>query len=101
MIDGSSFESIIKYMNGEVKTKVTIYSTTWCGFCHSLEQYLDNKKVSYTVKDIEKDESAYNELMEAIGGSGNFRGVPTSTINGEIVVGFDRPKIDAALAKSN
>ncbi|OGL32593.1 NrdH-redoxin [Candidatus Saccharibacteria bacterium RIFCSPHIGHO2_12_FULL_42_8] len=88
-------------MNSNTTPQVTIYSTSWCGFCHSLEQYLEQKKVAYVTKDIEKDESAYNELMEAIGGAGNFRGVPTSSINGEIVVGFDRPKIDSALAKNN
>lgn len=88
-------------MSEKVKPQVIIYSTSWCGFCHSLEQYLDQKKVSYVTKDIEKDESAYKELMEKIGGRDNFRGVPSSDVNGEIVVGFDRPKIDAALAKSN
>lgn len=87
-------------MSSNTTPQVTIYSTTWCGFCHSLEQYLEQKKVTYITKDIEKDQSAYNELMEAIGGTGNFRGVPTSSINGEIVVGFDRPKIDSALAKN-
>lgn len=87
-------------MSEEGKPQVTIYSTEWCAFCHSLEQYLKHKKVSYITKDIEKDEAAYNELMETIGGRSNFRGVPTSNVQGEIVVGFDRPKIDAALAKN-
>lgn len=81
--------------------EVIIYSTSWCGFCRSLEQYLTQKKVSYIVKDIEKDESAHKELMEKIGGPANFRGVPTSYIKGEIVLGFDRPKIDAALEKNS
>ncbi len=88
-------------MSNTVTPQVTIYSTSWCGFCHSLEQYLDQKKVSYVTKDIEKDESAYNELMEKIGGRENFRGVPVSDVKGEIVLGFDRPKIDAAIAKNN
>lgn len=86
-------------MSETKKPQVTIYSTSWCGFCHSLEQYLDQKKVSYVTKDIEKDESAYNEMMEKIGGRDNFRGVPTSDVNGEIILGFDRPGIDAALNK--
>lgn len=88
-------------MSDTATPQVTIYSTSWCGFCHSLEQYLDQKKVSYVTKDIEKDESAYNELMEKIGGRDNFRGVPVSDVKGEIVLGFDRPKIDAAIAKNN
>lgn len=88
-------------MDKENTPQVTIYSTVWCAFCHSLEQYLTQKKASYIVKDIEKDGAAYSELMEKIGGHDNFRGVPTSDVKGEIVVGFDRPKIDAALAKNN
>ncbi len=88
-------------MSSNTAPKVTIYSTSWCGFCHSLEQYLEQKKVTFVTKDIEKDEAAYNEMMEAIGGRSNFRGVPTSNVNGEIVVGFDRPKIDSALAKKS
>lgn len=88
-------------MSDTTTSQVTIYSTSWCGFCRSLEQYLTQKKVSYIVKDIEKDESAHVELMEKIGGHDNFRGVPTSDIKGEIVLGFDRPKIDAALEKNS
>ena len=88
------------YMS-DAKPQVTIYSTSWCGFCHSLEQYLEKKNVTFTTKDIEKDESAYNDLMNRIGGRENFRGVPVSDVSGEIVLGFDRPKIDAALAKKS
>ncbi len=86
-------------MSDKTSPQVTIYSTSWCGFCHSLEQYLDKKKVSYVTKDIEKDSAAYNELMEKIGGKENFRGVPTSDVKGEIILGFDRQAIDAAIAK--
>ncbi len=88
-------------MSSSTAPQVTIYSTSWCAFCHSLEQYLEHKKVTFVTKDIEKDEAAFNELMDTIGGRGNFQGVPTSSINGEIVVGFDRPQIDAALAKKS
>ncbi len=88
-------------MSSATTPQVTIYSTQWCGFCHSLEQYLEKKGVSFVTKDIEKDESAFNELMEKIGGRENFQGVPTSDVQGEIVLGFDRLKIDAAIAKNN
>jgi glutaredoxin-like YruB-family protein len=75
---------------------VIIYSTTWCGYCKMLKQYLDNKGVAWVEKDIETDASAHEELMDKI--QGNFRGVPVSDVNGTIVLGFDRPSIDAALA---
>jgi len=78
---------------------VIIYSTTWCAFCKTEEQYLDKLGVKHVVKNIEDDKEAYEELMQKIGG--NFQGVPVTDIAGEMVLGFDRPKIDAALKEKN
>lgn len=75
--------------------QVTVYSTTWCAFCKTEKQYLDKLGVAYIAKDIEEDKDAYEELMGKIGG--NFQGVPVTDIAGDIVLGFNRPKIDAAL----
>ena len=60
------------------------------------KQYLESKQISYTEKNIEEDSAAHEELMKKI--NGDFRGVPVIDINGTIILGFDRPKIDAALA---
>lgn len=75
--------------------KVIIYSTTWCAFCKTEKQYLEKLGVDFVEKDIEADADAHNELMEKIGG--NFRGVPVTDIDGDLVLGFDRPKIDSLL----
>ncbi len=75
--------------------KVIIYSTTWCAFCKTEEQYLQRLGVEYVKKDVEEDKEAYEELMQKIGG--NFQGVPVTDIAGEIVLGFNRPKIDETL----
>src|SRR5688500_19572848 len=72
--------------------KVIIYSTTWCAFCKTEEQYLQKLGVEYVKKDVEEDKEAYEELMQKIGG--NFQGVPVTDISGSIVLGFDRAKID-------
>lgn len=74
--------------------QVTIYSASWCGFCHAAKQYLDKKGVAYTDKDIESDRAL---AQEAVDKSGQM-GIPVLDINGEIIIGFDRPRIDAALA---
>lgn len=73
--------------------KVIIYSTTWCAFCKTEKQYLDRLGVAYVEKDVEEDKAAYEELMAKNGGS--FQGVPVTDIAGELVLGFDRPKIDS------
>jgi glutaredoxin len=82
-------------MDENTNNSVIIYSTTWCAFCKTEEEYLDKLGVKHVVKNIEDDKDAYNELMEKIGG--NFTGVPVTDIAGEMVLGFDRPKIDTAL----
>ena len=75
--------------------QVTVYSADWCAFCHAAKQYFDQKGVKYTDKNVEKDPEAG---LEAVDKSGQ-RGIPVIDIDGTVIVGFDRPKIDAALAK--
>lgn len=77
--------------------KVIIYSTTWCAFCKTEEQYLQHLGVDYVKKDVEADKEAYEELMQKIGGE--FQGVPVTDIAGSMVLGFDRKKIDETLKK--
>lgn len=77
---------------------VTVYSTPWCAFCRTEKQWLDSLGVSYVAKDIEEDASAKQELLAKLGGQ--FQGVPTTDIGGEMIVGFDRPKLQAALKQN-
>lgn len=75
---------------------ITIYSTPWCAFCKTEKQWLDSMNIPYVSKDIEEDEGAKDELLAKL--DGVFKGVPTTDIGGEIIVGFDRPKLQAAIA---
>lgn len=72
---------------------VTIYTATWCGFCHAAKDYFDKLGVKYTDKDVESDPTFMDEAVTKSG----QRGIPVIDIDGKIIVGFDRPKIDAAL----
>lgn len=76
-------------------SKVTVYSTTWCAFCHTEMQWLEKLGIEYTAKDIEADGDANAELLKKL--EGNFQGVPVTDIDGEVILGFDRPKLEAAL----
>lgn len=78
---------------------ITVYSATWCGFCHAAKQYLDKLGVEYTERDVDHEPEAATEAAQKSG----QRGIPVIDIDGEIIVGFDRPKIDKALenAKSS
>lgn len=81
-------------MSDKGDKQVTVYSADWCAFCHAAKQYFDQKGVKYTDKNVEKDPEAG---IEAVDKSGQ-RGIPVIDINGTVIVGFDKPKIDAALA---
>lgn len=74
-------------------SNVTIYSASWCAFCHAAKEYLDKLGVKYTDKDIESDSKIAQESIE----KSDQTGIPVIDIDGTIIVGFDRPKIDAAL----
>ncbi|MBA2279585.1 NrdH-redoxin [Candidatus Saccharibacteria bacterium] len=76
---------------------VTVYSATWCAFCHAAKEYFDKLSVKYEDRDIE-DNPAY--AHEAVEKSGQM-GIPVIDIDGTIIIGFDRPRIDQALKEKN
>jgi len=77
--------------------QITIYSTSWCAFCHTEMQWLDKLGIPYIAKDVEADKDAYEELLVKNGG--NYTGVPVTDIGGDIILGFDRPRIQDAIKK--
>ena len=74
--------------------QVIIYSATWCAFCHAAKDYLDKKGVAYTDKDVDSDRAIAEEAMKVSGQTG----IPVLKIGDQVIIGFDRPRIDAALA---
>lgn len=73
---------------------VVVYTSSTCPYCVSAKDYLNEKGVAYTEKNVQTDKEARKELM-AMG----HMGVPVLVIDGEEVVGFDKAKIDSLLAK--
>ncbi len=76
---------------------ITVYSADWCGYCHAVKKYLDDKKIAYTEKNVDEN-PAY--AQEAVDKSGQM-GIPVVDIDGKVIVGFDRMKINSALGLSN
>lgn len=48
---------------------LTMYSTTWCGYCHRLKSQFDREGIAYTVIDIEQDPNAADFVMGVNGGN--------------------------------
>ena len=75
--------------------QVTVYSADWCAFCHATMDYLKKKGVTFTEKNIEENMDYAHEAVQKSGQTG----IPVTDIGGDIIVGFDRPLIDAALTR--
>jgi mycoredoxin len=48
---------------------LTMYSTSWCGYCHRLKSQLDREGIAYDVVDIEKEPAAAEYVMSVNGGN--------------------------------
>ena len=62
-------------------------------YCKTLMGYLNNHNVEFVNIDVSKDEK---ELQKMIKDSGQMA-VPVIDIDGEIIIGFDKVKIDKLL----
>ena len=73
--------------------KVKIYSTDTCGYCKMAKNFFDTNKVAYEALDVGHDKVAREEMVTKSG----QMGVPVIDIDGEIIIGFDQPKIKKKL----
>ena len=91
------FEDAVYYAeaksNGKPSKSVTVYSTPTCSWCTTLKTYLKQNKVRYTDIDVSVDQHAADELVKRSG----QMGVPQTDINGEIIVGFNKSRINELL----
>jgi mycoredoxin len=55
-------------------SSVTMYTTSWCGYCVRLKKLMQREGIDFAEVDIENDESAADRVMQANGGN---RTVPT------------------------
>lgn len=77
----------------EDKTKIKVYTTTWCVYCRMVKEYLKNKGVAFEEVDVEHDRQAAMDLVQRTGQAG----VPVIDIGDQTILGFDRQRIDLAL----
>lgn len=73
--------------------EVTIYSTPTCHFCHMAKEYFKENNITYTEYDVGSDLEKRREMVKKSG----QMGVPVIVIDGELTVGFDKPKISKLL----
>ena len=65
-------------------------------FCGKVKEFLSQNKIEFTDRNIAADEAALAEL-EKLG----YMTTPVTVIDGEVVVGFDAPKLQSLLHLSS
>ena len=69
---------------------VKVYSTPTCPYCTMAKKYLKENDVSYEEVDVSRDRA---QAMDMINKSGQ-RGVPVIDFDGEIIIGFDKKRLE-------
>ncbi len=93
LFSGKKFKTIPSISGSSGDVHITVYSTPTCTYCNSLKNYLSSKKIPFKDIDVSQDQRAAEEMVKRSG----QQGVPQSIINNELVIGFDKPRIDQLL----
>jgi mycoredoxin len=75
-------------INRQHGSDVVMYSASWCGYCDKARDLLNKQGVTFVELDIEQSAAAHAE-MKSLGG----HGVPMLVINGEVIKGFNKQRI--------
>lgn len=67
---------------------VTMYATSWCGYCRKARRFFNQHSIAFTEYDIEKDSQAKRRYDDM-----GAQGVPVIIINGERLNGFDEERL--------
>jgi glutaredoxin-like YruB-family protein len=91
----SIFESaVVHAVSGDRTQKnVTVYTTPTCTWCNTIKTYLKEKNINFTEVNVAADPARAEEMVKKSG----QQGVPQTDINGQVVVGFDKNRINQLL----
>lgn len=73
-------------------SKVDIFTTSTCQYCHSAKEFFTKHNVDFTEHNVTTDPNARRQLMEK-----GYRSVPVIVIDGEYLVGFNEAKVAGLL----
>jgi glutaredoxin 3 len=72
---------------------ITVYSTPTCVYCKMVKKYFESQNVDFEEIDVSRNREAAAEMVRKSG----QMGVPVVDIDGTIIVGFDKDRIDSLL----
>jgi len=74
-------------------SRIKIYSSPTCPFCYVLKNYLKEKGFEFEEIDISKETAKREKLIKKTG----LATLPVVEIDNQLIVGFDKKKIDEVL----
>lgn len=78
---------------------ITLYGTTWCGYCAAAREFFNANGIAYKDLDVEKSNEGY-QAYKTLG----VQGIPAIVIGNDLIEGFDesrvRKKLEPWLRKS-
>ncbi|MBI9101132.1 MAG: glutathione S-transferase N-terminal domain-containing protein [Spirochaetales bacterium] len=74
---------------------VNVYSTPSCTYCTLVKRFLKEKGVKYNDYNVAVDHRRAEEMVKKSG----QMGVPVLDINGKVIIGFNQPEIERAIAR--
>jgi glutaredoxin-like YruB-family protein len=92
LIEESLFRAEMK-AEGKPQKRVTVYSTPTCSWCNTLKTHLRKHRIMYTDIDVSQNQEAAKAMVAKSG----QQGVPQTDINGEMIIGFDKKRINELL----
>ena len=76
--------------------KITVYSTPSCPWCRKVKQYFKSLEIPFKDVDVSKNPKKAEEMYRKSG----QMGVPVVVMGNQVIVGFDKAKIDRILGIS-
>lgn len=74
---------------------IKVYTTDSCPWCDKAKKFLQSQNLEYTELNVQDDMEARDEMIK----KSRQMGVPVLDIDGNIIIGFDKPAILKALGK--
>ncbi len=81
---------------GRELKNVVVYTSPTCSWCTTLKNYLKHHNIRYREVDVSKNQQEAERMVKKSG----QQGVPQTEINGTMIVGFNKGKINQLLGIS-
>ena len=81
-------------MGDDMSEKVKIYTSPTCLYCKMAKDFFSERGVEYVEIDVTRDKKALEEMKHISGGA---RSVPVISICNDVMVGFDRERVEHSL----